>query len=267
MSKDSSDYTELLRIMEQAQTSEKRIEAAQAMSNLYLKRSNEKREAKRRQMKDEAQLHFRELCANWAKRDFWSLWEALNLLVHRHPETHDWSDGVGDLWQLAVTCIGPGGTLRVINPEVKALTTPALAHKYKIRPLDLLSWARAKKISVPKELDAVLTGVEEISSSAGTLSLEERKKKRRRDIRRFTDIAYAEAERVGIDWAKMKLPIGVTKQEFKAVFEQYMRVQPSEKVSQDTFNDDLKDLGITFARGVKNRSNNDLARLFMPKLG
>ncbi|MCG8393295.1 MAG: hypothetical protein MI745_09445, partial [Pseudomonadales bacterium] len=75
------------------------------------------------------------------------------------------------------------------------------------------------------------------------------------------------AANAGMDWAVQKLAIVATKQEFKSVFEQYMRVPLAERISQDTFNDDLKSMGIKFARGVKNRSDNDLSKLFEPKLG
>lgn len=266
MSKDS-EMDELLKKIDEAKTPEDKLKLAQAFSEEFFENSAKKKKEKRLQMEEAARFGFHEICTEWARRDFWNLWEGLNLLKHRHPETRDWYGGVADLWRLAQTCIGPGGSLRVVNPEAKALTNPGLIQKYKVRPMDLLGWAQVKNIPVPNELETVLSGVKGGVSASATLSLEERKRKRLSQIRQFVDILYAQAANAGMDWAVQKLAIVATKQEFKSVFELYMRVPLVERISQDTFNDDLKSLGIKFARGVKNRSDNDLSKLFGPKLG
>ena len=194
--------------------------------------------------------------------DFWLLWEGLNLMVGRHPDIRDWESGVGELWELAVTCIGPGGSLRVANPDAKAWSRVGLARKYRVRGMDLLDWARAKGITVPPELASAVLGDSPEVTSEATRTKEYRKRDRLRDIRGFSEQVYQRARQAGMDWGVNEGPIAATKAEFKEFFESHMGLSKAESVALATFQEDLKHLGIRFRKGTKNRPDNDLAKLF-----
>jgi polynucleotide 5'-kinase involved in rRNA processing len=150
-----------------------------------------------------------------------------------------------------------------VNPDAKALTKNALSEKYRVRPEDLLDWAKAKNLPIPQELMTAIYGaVYETPTSAATESQEQRKRTRRKSIRQFADLVYARALDLGMDWAEKRAPINATKEEFKELFERKMGVQPEDRVKLETFKLDLKELGVQFARGVKKRPNNDLEKLF-----
>lgn len=209
------------------------------------------------------QSNFRGICDEWARRDFWSLHEGLNLLKREHPESRNYDDKFIRLRAFAQTCIGPGGSLFVVNPEARALTKAALTEKYRVRPVDLLAWAKNKQIPVPEELLAAVYGDAPVTkTSAATTSQEEKKRARRQSIRQFKEVVYRRAEELGFEWAVSNGPINATKEEFKDLFEHKMGVQPEDRVKLETFKLDLKELGVQFARGVKKRSNNDLSKLF-----
>lgn len=205
---------------------------------------------------------FSGLCHEWAKRDFWLLWDGLNLLVGRHPDIRDWESGVSELWELAVTCIGPGGSLSVANPDAKAWTRVGLAQKYRVRGVDLLDWARTKGIPVPPELASAVLGDSPEVTSEATRTKEYRKRDRLRDIRGFSEQVYQKARQAGMDWGLNEGPIAATKAEFKEFFESHMGLSKAESVALATFQEDLKHLGIRFRKGTKNRPDNDLAKLF-----
>ena len=205
---------------------------------------------------------FSGICQEWARRDFWLLWEGLNLLVGRHPDIRDWESGVSELWELAVACIGPRGSLSVANPDAKALSKGGRAQKYRVRGLDLLDWARGKGITVPPELASAVFGDSPEVTSEATRTKEYRKRDRLRDIRGFSELVYQRARQAGMDWGVNEGPIAATKAEFKECFESHLGLSKAESVALATFQEDLKHLGIRFRKGTKNRPDNDLAKLF-----
>ena len=211
---------------------------------------------------------FEELCQEWAKRDFWNLKEAINLLLRDHPEDDGWGLGFEAVWELAKNCIGPGGSLRVVNPELKAWTRRGRAQKLLVKPVDLLDWARDKEISIPVELRNAVFGKQEKSSVlAANQSRAFDKRDRRRQIKQFVDEIYHLAGQADLDWGYGKGPIKGTKVQFKELFEARYRYEEGDKVSQATFDDDLKELGVRFPPGVKTTPENDLVRLLKGKLG
>jgi hypothetical protein len=83
--------------------------------------------------------HWRAHVHDYRKRDFWLLSEGLNLLYQSHPHNTSPSGGCYTYRALAEHCIGPGGSLAVVNPE-------ASFRKMKIRPTELFEWARYKRL-------------------------------------------------------------------------------------------------------------------------
>jgi hypothetical protein len=263
MSDDKSKKTPSINDLGSNATPEQIGEAVQATLNEFKEGFEKIDRANRERRARAVQTNFQGVCDEWAKRDFWLIREGINLLMREHPETRSYDEKFTKLWAFARTCIGPGGSLFVVNPEAKALTKAALSDKYRVRPADLLAWAKSKQVLVPQELLAAVYGDAPVTpTSAGTASQEEKKRARRQSIRQFKEVVYRRAKEVGLEWAVNNGPINVTKEEFKDLFERYTGVSPEDQVKLETFKLDLKELGIPFARGVKKRSNNDLEKLF-----
>lgn len=243
-------------------TPEQTMKAFQDALTGFQKRLDESSRKAAERQKLRVENDFAGLCQEWAKRDFWLLWEGLNLLVGRHPDIRDWESGVSELWELAIMCIGPGGSLSVANPDAKAFGKGGRAQKYRVRGVDLLDWARTKGITVPQELASAVFGDSTEIASAATRTKEYRKRERLRDVREFSKLVYQRASQAGMDWGVNEGPIAATKAEFKECFESHMRLSKAESVALATFQEDLKHLGIRFRKGTKNRPDNDLAKLF-----
>lgn len=207
--------------------------------------------------------NFAQLCNQWAMRDYWTVKEGLNLLCSCHPEKTYWDSGVGELWTIAQHCIGPSGSLNVINPEAKGIASNR-ARKYKIRPADLLRWAREKGIAIPPEVSQAVSGIDTTTpSQIATQSREDAKAKRLRLLRGFCDEVYERGARQGMSWARQRAPFPVTKAEFREVFYHVHGEALGAPKAQATFNDDLKDVGAVFAPGTKSNHSNALAQLFI----
>lgn len=243
-------------------TPEQTMKAFQDALTGFQKRLDESPRKAAERQKLRVENDFAGLCQEWSKRDFWLLWEGLNLLVGRHPDIRDWESGVSELWELAIMCIGPGGSLSVANPDAKAFSKGGRAQKYRVRGVDLLDWARTKGITVPPELASAVFGDSTEVTSAATRTKELRKRDRLRHVREFSEVVYQNARQAGMDWGVNKGPIAATKAEFKECFESHMGLSKAESVALATFQEDLKHLGIRFRKGTKNRPDNDLAKLF-----
>lgn len=221
--------------------------------------------AKANQVRTETQYpaDYATLCLTWARHDFWSLKTGLNLLCQCHPEKELWDFGILDLWTLAKTCIGPGGSLAVTDITPKGMTDYHKAINYRTRPRDLLRWAREKNIPIPAELDlAVNPSRQSLQTQPATLNREDAKAKRLRLLRGFCESVYQRGVQQGMEWAQRKEPYPVTKAEFREVFYKLHGEQLGRKISQATFYDDLAFVNAAFAPGIKSSVNNVLTQLF-----
>lgn len=206
---------------------------------------------------------FRAHCQAWAKRDFWTAREGLNLLCGRRPQAQDWNYGVLQLWELAKACIGKNGTLKVINPDAETFFENSKVDKYKVRPADLLQWAEQKGVSIPPQLCEAVQGKASIDAEVvsppliATKAKQDNKKQRLNALSKFLDDMEQRAKENDLSWNRQKIP--VTKEDFREVF---CRAYPEHDVATATLADDVAALGGKFRSGTQDKSNNILERLF-----
>jgi len=216
------------------------------------------------------------ICREYARRDFWTLKEGFNLLARCRPQKQGWEYGIREMWDLAKSCIGPGGSLDVSNPETAGKRFSAF-NKLKIRPANLLSWAGEKGFAVPQELEDAVNGARGVTIvqvaqeslprpriEAANATRKSQKERRRDALRSFLDEMDRLANKEGLNWNRECIP--VTKTDFHKVFYQVHPEIPSVAVS--TLADDLPEFGTKFAHGTKKRRNNVLHQIFLKtKLG
>ena len=206
---------------------------------------------------------FRAHCQTWTRRDFWTLREGFNLLCGRRPQAQDWDYGVLDLWRLAQACIGPNGTLKVINPDTETFFENSKVDKHKVRPADLLRWAEQKGITIPAALCEAVQGRAPIAAEVvpppliANKAKQDRKAARIEALKAFLNQMEQLVKKENLRFDRTCIP--VTKDDFRSVF---LRINPSFDVSTATLADDLAELGVTFEPGTRNKSDNILERLF-----
>ena len=211
--------------------------------------------------------NYQKVCVAWARHDFWPLKEGLNLLCRCRPQKQRWDFGIKELWNLGKRCIGPGGTLKVVNPDVSAWSDGGRAKKLQIKPTDLLDWADAKRIPIPFELSDAIRGndviegsyiINETQTTQATLQRTLGKEQRHEALQEFLDDIQQRVHDMNLNWDITTIP--VTKKDFQNVFHRlYTDISP---VGSDQFGDDLKEFGAKFQRGTKNRTDNILVKIF-----
>lgn len=196
--------------------------------------------------------HWRAYAHDYSKRDFWLLSEGLNLLYQSHPNNTSSSGGCFTYRTLAEHCIGPGGSLAVINPE-------SSFYKIKVRPTDLIEWAHQKNIAIPSELEQTLSPDPSPSPTAAALRAKTNTKQERlKQLRMFVDDIERRAKAGNRNWDRTCLP--VTKKDFTEIF---FKCYPDVKeVSVATLADDLRQFEVKFRPGTSNKKNNVLTKLF-----
>ncbi|MCU7871927.1 MAG: hypothetical protein KZQ91_04185 [Candidatus Thiodiazotropha sp. (ex Lucinoma borealis)] len=190
----------------------------------------------------------------YAKRDFWVLQEALNLLRGYHPHRSGWGES-GDL-ALAKSCVGPGGSLSVINPQ-------APVRKWQVRPKDFIKWAEVKGLPLYPAMKHAMTSPVRLSSPTQQTRTSQANQTRKAE--KEARLEALEWMRVEIDsrtiernWDSSTIP--ATKEDFHDVF---FRIFPDrDKVKVETLAADLPQIGIKFQPGRKKSKNNVLAKLF-----
>lgn len=190
----------------------------------------------------------------YAKRDFWLLQEALNLLRGYHPKRNGWGAS-GDL-ALAKSCVGPGGSLSVINSQ-------APVRKWQVRPKGFIKWANDKGLPLYPAMKHAMSHPARVSSPT-----EQTRTNQANRIRKAEKEARIEAlqqikdeidnRTVGRSWDSSNIP--ATKEDFHGVF--FRLKKDLKKVSVGTLADDLPLIGIKFQPGQKSRKDNVLAQLF-----
>jgi len=196
--------------------------------------------------------HWRAHVRDYRKRDFWLLSEGLNLLYQSHPHNTSASGGCYTYRALAEHCIGPGGSLAVVNPE-------ASFRKMKIRPTELFEWARYKNITIPSELQQALVPAPSSAPTAAALRTKTNiKQERLRQLRTFINDIEQRAKAANRNWDCTCLP--VTKHDFAEIF--FNRYPDVKKVSVATLADDLHQFGVKFRQGTSHTKNNVLNKLF-----
>ncbi|MCG8038567.1 MAG: hypothetical protein JAZ19_16195 [Candidatus Thiodiazotropha taylori] len=191
----------------------------------------------------------------YVKRDFWVLPEALNILRGYHPYRTGWGN-TGDR-ELAQSCVGPGGSLKVINPQ------ESVRH-WKVRPKDFMQWANQKGLPIDSVLKlAVQGGVKQsLPISTGktdqaNLSRKSEKEARLQELKRIRDEIDRRVVEQNRNWDSKNIP--ATKADLHDIF---FQINPDlKKIAVDTLADDLPQIGIKFQSGQNPNKHNVLARL------
>ncbi|MES9989629.1 MAG: hypothetical protein ABW077_17115 [Candidatus Thiodiazotropha endolucinida] len=190
----------------------------------------------------------------YAKRDFWLLQEALNLLRGYYPKRNGWGES-GDL-ALAKSSVGPGGSLSVINPQ-------APVRKWQVRPKGFLKWAEEKGLPVHLAMKHAMSNhVRHSSTTQQTRTNQANRTRKAEKEARIEALRQIKEEidnrTVGRSWDSSNIP--ATKEDFHGVFFRFNK--DLKKVSVGTLADDLPQMGIKFQPGQKTRKDNVLAQLF-----
>lgn len=194
----------------------------------------------------------------YAKRDFWLLQEALNLLRGYHPNRNGWGES-GDL-ALAKSCVGSGGSLPVINPQ-------APVRKWQVRPKDFIKWAEGKGLPLHPTMKHAMTSTAQLSSPVQQTKTDQanrtRKAEKEARIEALQQIKDEIDNRtVGRSWDSSNIP--ATKEDFHGVF--FRLKKDLKKVTAGTLADDLPQIGIKFQPVQKSRKDNVLAQLFQDRI-
>ncbi|MEW8692677.1 MAG: hypothetical protein AB2535_16650 [Candidatus Thiodiazotropha endolucinida] len=194
----------------------------------------------------------------YAKRDFWVLQEALNLLRGYHPYRSGWGES-GDL-VLAKSCVGPGGSLPVINPQ-------APVRKWQVRPKDFLKWAEEKGLPLYPAMKHAMSSPAQLSKPEQQTKTDQANRTRKAEKKaRLEALQQIKDEidtlTVGRSWDSSNIP--ATKEDFHGVFFRFNK--DLKKVSVGTLADDLPQIGIKFQPGQKTREDNVLVRLFQDRI-
>ncbi|MCG8017933.1 MAG: hypothetical protein JAY97_17135 [Candidatus Thiodiazotropha sp. 'RUGA'] len=193
----------------------------------------------------------------YVKRDFWLLPEALNILRGYHPYRTGWGN-TGDR-ELAQSCVGPGGSLNVIN------TQESVRH-WKVRPKDFVQWANQKGLPIDSILKLAVQGEVKQSLPISTgktdqanLSRKSEKEARLQAIKRIRDEIDRRVAEQNRNWDSRNIP--ATKADLHDIF---FQINPDlKKVTVETLSDDLPQIGIKFQPGQKPNKDNVLARLLV----
>lgn len=191
----------------------------------------------------------------YVKRDFWVLPEALNILRGYHPDRTGWGN-TGDR-ELAQSCVGPGGSLKVINPQ------ESVRH-WKVRPKDFVQWANQKGLPIASILKLAVQGEgkESLITSTGKTDhanqiRKSEKEARLHAIKRIRDEIDRRVVEQNRNWDSRNIP--ATKADLHDIF---FQINPDLKtVAVETLADDLPQIGIKFQPGQKPNKDNVLARL------
>lgn len=192
-----------------------------------------------------------EIATDYAKRDYWLLREALNMAAGYHPSRSEWGKP-GD-YQLAASCVGPAGSLPVINQDEPQ-------RKWRVRPEAFLEWAGAKGVPVHAAVRSAWLGVAPPMDATGPAKATEKKKAQAAQRQQLVASFIEQLNRklTNYSWDSTAMP--VTWEDVHRVFFRVNTKTP--KVSIRTLADDFRALGSNCAPGRKSKENKVLDRLF-----
>ena len=203
--------------------------------------------------KEKAKLN--EFFKSWLKRDAWLIYdEAMPLTKAEKPEEETILNlRDGKLWSLVQSCAGH--SLQIINLDAKP-------KQWRVKPFEWVSWLKLKEQYIHPQLEALIypqTSIQPTLKTAKAIQSREIKKRdRQKAIKVFATEAETLAKKQNIDWSNEAIP--VTKSDFLEVL---AKVNPAyKKISIDTFDRDIADIGLKFKRGTKSSKNNVLKEIF-----
>jgi anion-transporting ArsA/GET3 family ATPase len=202
-----------------------------------------------------AQIKSEALIRNWIKRDTWLVYdEALPLTKAEVPdEATLFNPRDSELWALTQSCAGH--SLQLINLD-------ANPKQWRVKPFEWVRWLKEKEQYIHLQLIELIypkTTIQPTSQTAkATQSREITKRDRQKAIKAFALTADELARKNGIEWNSEAIP--VTKTDFIQVFGAIYTAH--KKVTLDTFDRDIAEIGLKFKRGTKSNKNNVLKQLF-----
>jgi len=201
------------------------------------------------------QIRCNELFKIWIKRDTWLVYdEAMPLIKAEKPDYETlFNPRNSEFWELVQSCAGH--SLQLINPEAKP-------KQWRVKPFEWVRWLKEKEQYVHPQLEALIYPKSNIQpmlkTAKATNSREIAKRDRQKAIREFASQAEELFRKHHQEWDSKAIP--VTKEDFLQVLE---KVNPAcKKISKDTFDRDIADIGLSFKRGTKSNKNNVLKTLF-----
>lgn len=191
----------------------------------------------------------------WLKRDTWLMYdEAMPLTKAEKPEEETIFNLRDEkLWSLIQSCAGH--SLQLINPEAKP-------KQWRVKPSEWVHWLKLKEQFIHPQLEALIypkTNIQPTLKTAKAIqSREIIKRDRQKAIKTFAEEIEMRAQKLHIDWKREEIP--VTKADFLEVLG---KLSPAyNKISMDTFDRDIADIGLSFKRGTKSNKNNVLKTIF-----
>lgn len=240
-------YTEVLTVNEARKSPEQRAHEAEQSRLRAQAIAQEKAKKKHSQLND--------LFKDWIKRDTWLIFdEAMPLIKAEKPEEETMFNLRDEkLWSLVQSCAGY--SLQLLNLEAKP-------KQWRVKPFEWLRWLKEKEQYIHPQLVELLYPKTEIQPTLKTAkaiqSREVFKRDRQKAIKAFALEAERLARKNNIDWSSEAIP--VTKADFLQVLG---AVNPAyKKISKDTFDNDITEIGLKFKRGTKSNKNNVLKTMF-----
>lgn len=191
----------------------------------------------------------------WIKRDTWLIYdEAMPLTKGEKPESETILNlRDNKLWDLVQACANH--SLKVINFEKKP-------EQWRVNPYEWVRWLKEKDCKVHQQLANLVYPKTNIPPTIKTAkannSRELIKAHRLKALRAFSSQVEELSRKANITWDMQAIP--VTKKEFLEVFH---KLNPAiKKISEDSFDRDIAEIGIKFQRGIKSSKNNKLKLIF-----
>lgn len=201
------------------------------------------------------QIRCAELLKIWIKRDTWLIYdEAMPLTKAEKPEEETMFNLRDEkLWALIQSCAGH--SLQIINLDAKP-------KQWRVKPFEWVKWLKLKEQFIHPQLEVLMYPKTNIQSTLKTAkaiqSREIIKRDRQKAIKTFAEEIETRAQKLHIDWKREEIP--VTKADFLEVLG---KLNPAyKKISMDTFDRDIADIGLSFKRGTKSNKNNVLKTIF-----
>lgn len=243
----ANEYTQTKAAIEARKSPEQRAQEAkqaQLTARAYALEKAKKEQAKRN-----------DLLRSWIKRDTWLVYEeAMPLAKAEKPDVETLFNSRDEkLWALIQSCAGH--SLQLINPDAKP-------KQWRVKPFEWVRWLKLKEQFVHPQLETLIYPKNEIQPTLKTAkaiqSREIIKRDRQKAIKTFATEAQARAKKQNIDWNNEAIP--VTKGDFLEVLGRENSAY--KKISLDTFDRDIAEIGLKFRRGTKSNKNNVLKTLF-----
>lgn len=242
------ELNEKLREIESKKTPEQR--AKEALQSQITQQAFRENKIKKEQARCDG------LFTEWIKRDTWLIYdEAIPLITAEKPDVETvLNPRDSKLWALVLSCANH--SLKVIN------FVEGKPKHWRIKPFEWVRWLKEKEWAVhPQLLNMIYPKIDLSPTIKTTKAINSReliKAHRLKAIKIFCNQITELSRKANVDWNEQAIP--VTKKEF---LEAFHKLNPAiKKISADSFDRDIAEIGIKFQRGIKSNKNNKLKLIF-----